>query len=63
MFYEDFKNYWLPILKKTYFELRMLENYKGIVELYKWLQCNWNLTKEEKQEIWKEVMGKNEQKS
>lgn len=63
MFYEDFRSYWLPILKKTYFELRVLENYKGIVELYKWLQMNWNLTVEQKREIWKEVIGKHEQKS
>lgn len=63
MFYEDFKIYWLPVLKKSYFELRIREDYKGIVELYKYLQSNWNLTDEQKKEIWKEVIGKREQKS
>lgn len=54
-FYEDFKNFWLPIYKKQYFKVKVQDNLKGIIDIKDNIYRNWNLTKEQKLDFIKEI--------
>ncbi len=56
---EEFESFWIPILKKQYFKYMITNDKKAIVELEDNVWKNWNLSKEEKRKILKEIRGKN----
>lgn len=56
---EEFETFWIPILKKQYFKYMITNDKKAIVELEDNVWKNWNLSKEEKRKILKEIRGKN----
>lgn len=50
-------DYWLPIFKKMYFKFKLLGDIKAIVELEDEVWKNWNLSREEKKKILKQIRG------
>lgn len=50
-------DYWLPILKKMYFKYKLLGDIKAIVELEDEIWKNWNLSREEKKKVLKQIRG------
>jgi hypothetical protein len=54
-FYNDFKNFWLPIYKKQYFILKMQNNIEAIIAIKENIYRNWNLTREEKLDFIKQI--------
>ena len=56
---EHYEDFWIPILKKQYFKYMITNDKKAIVELEDNVWKNWNLAKEEKRKILKEIRGKN----
>lgn len=59
--FNTFNDYWTPIYKRMYFKARLLNNTEEIKNLKDNLFSNWNLTLEQKEEIWNDIIGgKNE---
>lgn len=54
---EEFKTFWIPILKKQYFKYMLTNNKEAIIELEDNIWKNWNLSKEEKRKILKIIRG------
>lgn len=55
---EYYRETWIPILKKQYFKYMLTNDKKAIIELEDNVWKNWNLTKEDKKKILKEIRGK-----
>lgn len=53
----NYFDYWLPIFKKMYFKFKLLGDIKAIVELEDEIWKNWNLSKEEKKKILRQIRG------
>lgn len=54
-YYEHFRKFWVPIYKKQYFKEKVKGNLKGIIDIKDNIYRNWNLTKEQKLEIIREI--------
>ena len=50
-------DYWLPIFKRMYFKFKLLGDMKAIIELEDNIWKNWNLSKEDKKNILKQIRG------
>lgn len=50
-------DYWLPIFKRVYFKFKLLGDIKAIIELEDEVWKNWNLSREEKKKILKQIRG------
>ena len=50
-------DYWLPIFKRMYFKFKLLGDIKAIVELEDEIWKNWNLSKDDKKKILKQIRG------
>ena len=48
-------DYWLPTFKRMYFKYKVQGDIKAIVELEDEIWKNWNLSKEEKKKILKQI--------
>lgn len=59
----DYINYWLPIFKKQYFKFKLLGDIKAIIELEDEVWKNWNLSREEKRKILKQIRGGKDDKN
>ena len=57
MMKNNYFDYWLPIFKRMYFKFKMLGDIKAIVELESEVWKNWNLSREEKRKILKQIRG------
>ena len=53
-YYEHFKTF-IPNLKKQYFKAKLQKDMKAILDIKENVWKNWNLTKEEKKEVLKEI--------
>ena len=53
----NYFDYWLPVLKKQYFRFKLQGDIKAIIELEDEIWKNWNLTKEDKKRILKQIRG------
>lgn len=53
----NYFDYWLPILKKMYFKYKLLGDIKAIIELEDNIWKNWNLSKDDKRKILREIRG------
>ena len=53
----NYFDYWLPILKKQYFKFKLQGDIKAIIELEDEIWKNWNLSREEKRKILKQIRG------
>ena len=53
----NYFDYWLPIFKKMYFKFKLLGDIKAIIELEDNIWKNWNLSKEDKRKILKQIRG------
>lgn len=54
---EHFDTFWIPILQKQYFKYRLTKDKKAIEELKNNVRNNWNLTKDEKEQIIRKIRG------
>ena len=52
---ESFKKYFLPNYKKAIFKAKLLNDTDTLIELQKTIWTNWNLTKNEKIKLLKEL--------
>ena len=59
----NYFDYWLPIYKKQYFKYKLLGDIKAIVELEDEIWKNWNLSREEKRKILKQIRGGKDDKN
>ena len=50
-------DYWLPIFKRMYFKFKLLGDIKAIIELEDEVWKNWNLSKDDKKKILKQIRG------
>lgn len=50
-------DYWLPIFKRLYFKFKLLGETKAIVELEDEIWKNWNLSREDKKKILRQIRG------
>lgn len=55
MYYESFKKFWVPILKKQYFKLKLTNDINGILDLKENIWNNWHFSKEERNAVLKEI--------
>ena len=53
----NYFDYWLPIFKRMYFKFKLLGDIKAIIELEDNIWKNWNLSKEDKKKILKQIRG------
>lgn len=53
-YYEHFKTF-IPNLKKQYFKAKLQKDIKAVLDIKENVWKNWNLTKEEKKEVLKEI--------
>lgn len=53
----NYFDYWLPIFKRMYFKFKLLGDIKAIIELEDEVWKNWNLSREEKRKILKQIRG------
>lgn len=53
----NYFDYWLPIFKKMYFKFKLLGDIKAIIELEDEVWKNWNLSKDDKKKILKQIRG------
>ena len=53
----NYFNYWLPTFKRMYFKFKLLGDIKAIIELEDEIWKNWNLSKEDKKKILKQIRG------
>lgn len=53
-YYEHFKVF-IPNLKKQYFKAKIQKDMKAVLDIKENVWKNWNLTKEEKKEVLKEI--------
>lgn len=53
----NYFDYWLPIFKRLYFKFKLLDETKAIVELEDEVWKNWNLSKEDKRKILRQIRG------
>ena len=53
----NYFNYWLPTFKRMYFKFKLLGNIKAIIELEDEIWKNWNLSKDDKKKILKQIRG------
>jgi hypothetical protein len=54
---EHFNTFWIPILKRQYFKYMLTKDKKAIEELKNNVRNNWNLTKDEKEQIIRKIRG------
>ena len=54
-FYENFKEFWLPIYKRQYFKAKLQNNLEEIIEIKDNIYRNWNLSKKEKLDFIKAI--------
>ena len=57
MMKNNYFDYWLPIFKRMYFKFKLLGNIKAIIELEDEVWKNWNLSKDDKKKILKQIRG------
>lgn len=57
MMKNNYLDYWLPIFKKMYFKYKLLGDIKAIIELEDEVWKNWNLSKDDKKKILKQIRG------
>ena len=58
---DKYINYWIPIYKKQYFKYKLTNDCEAIIDLIDNVWRNWNLNREEKRKIIREIKGeKNE---
>ena len=57
MMKNNYFDYWLPIFKKMYFKYKLLGDIKAIIELEDEVWKNWNLSKDDKKKILKQMRG------
>lgn len=50
-------DYWIPVFKRMYFKFKLLGDIKAIIELEDEVWKNWNLSKEDKKKILKQIRG------
>lgn len=50
-------DYWIPVFKRMYFKFKMLDDIKATIELENEIWKNWNLSKEDKKKILKQIRG------
>ena len=55
-------DYWLPIFKRMYFKFKLLGDIKAIIELEDEVWKNWNLSKEDKKNILRQIRGEKDVK-
>lgn len=55
-------DYWLPIFKRMYFKFRLLGDIKAIIELEDEVWKNWNLSREDKKKILKQIRGEKDER-
>ena len=53
----NYFDYWLPIFKRMYFKFKLLGDIKAIIELEDEVWKNWNLSKDDKKKIRKQIRG------
>ena len=53
----NYFDYWLPVLKKQYFRFKLQGDIKAIIELEDEIWKNWNLSKDDKKKILKQIRG------
>ena len=56
-------DYWLPIFKRMYFKFKLLGDIKAIIELEDNIWKNWNLSKDDKKKILKQIRGEKDVKN
>ena len=54
-------DYWLPIFKRMYFKYKLLGDIKAIIELEDEVWKNWNLSKDDKRKILREIRGEKDE--
>ncbi len=57
MMKNNYFDYWLPIFKRMYFKFKLLGDIKAIIELEDEVWKNWNLSKDDKKKILKQIRG------
>ena len=55
-------DYWLPIFKRMYFKFKLLGDIKAIIELEDEVWKNWNLSKEDKKNILRQIRGEKDER-
>ena len=53
----NYFDYWLPTFKRMYFKYKLLGDIKAIIELEDEVWKNWNLSKDDKKKILKQIRG------
>ena len=50
-------DYWIPVFKRMYCKFKMLDDIKATIELENEIWKKWNLSKEDKKKILKQIRG------
>lgn len=56
-YYKHFSDFWVPIYKKSYFISKLLKDNVTIYLLRENIMINWRLKENQKESIWKEIIG------
>ena len=57
----NYFDYWLPIFKRMYFKFKLLGDIKAVVEIEDEIWKNWNLSREDKKKILKQIRGEKDE--
>ena len=63
MMKNNYFDYWLPIFMRMYFKFKLLGDIKAIIELEDEVWKNWNLSKEDKRKILRQIRGEKDVKN
>jgi len=53
----DYFEFWIPILKRQYFKLKLTNDTEAIIDLESNVWKSWKLTREEKRKVLKRIRG------